>query len=153
MINVAGNLFQQKGWLCITTNGFVKNNGRAVMGAGCAKTIRDAVPNIDLALGAHIKRSGNVAGPIGSYNNNAVFSFPVKHNWWENADLDLIAESAKSIRNLYLFALGNSTKGCDVWIPRPGCGNGKLSYKDVEPVLQAILIEDNFKIITFGKQS
>lgn len=149
MINVIGNLFEQQGWLCITTNGFVKNNGRAVMGAGCAKTIRDAVPNIDLALGKHIRTNGNEVGNIGSYNNSPVFSFPVKHNWWENADLDLIRKSAKELRGIYKAAEMLSTSGCDVWIPRPGCGNGKLSYKDVEPVLQEELPESCFKIITF----
>ena len=150
MINVVGDLFKQDGWLCITTNGFVKNNGRAVMGAGCAKTIRDRINNIDLALGAHIKRRGNVVGIIGSYSNNPVFSFPVKHNWWENADLELIAQSARDLRELWLSSpLMNMSRAYDVFIPRPGCGNGKLRYKDVEPVLRDILVEDEFKIITF----
>lgn len=150
MINVKGNLFDQQGWLCITTNGFVKSNGRAVMGAGCAKYIRDAVPMIDLALGKAIRQYGNVVRPIGSYNNNPVFSFPVKHNWWEHADPDLIRKSAQSLREYWLSCLdGNMENAFDVWIPRPGCGNGKLSYKDVEPILQSILLEDSFKIITF----
>jgi hypothetical protein len=151
MINIVGNLFEQQGWLCITTNGFVKNNGRAVMGAGCAKTVRDAVPDIDLALGKHIKQRGNVVGSIGSYMNNPVFSFPVKHNWWENADLELIAQSATLLRDMWYSVFDGvmPENVPNVWIPRPGCGNGKLSYKDVEPVLQAILLEDNFKIITF----
>jgi hypothetical protein len=145
MLNVTGDLFQMQGWLCITTNGFVKNNGRAVMGAGCAKTIRDAVPDIDMALGKRIKARGNVVAPIGSYANNPVFSFPVKHNWWENADIELIARSARQLRATWLEH-GN---GVDVFIPRPGCGNGKLKYNVVEPVLQSILLEDAFKIITF----
>jgi hypothetical protein len=150
MQNVTGNLFQMQGWLCITTNGFVKNNGRAVMGAGCAKTIRDTVPDIDLALGKHIRTRGNVVGIIGSYNNNPVFSFPVKHRWWEHADIDLIAQSARDLRQLWLSSpVMNMSRAYDVFIPRPGCGNGKLDYKDVEPVLAEILVEDNFKIITF----
>lgn len=151
MINVTGNLFQMQGWLCITTNGFVKNNGRAVMGAGCAKTIRDAVPDIDLALGKHIRTRGNVVGIIGTYkNNNPVFSFPVKHRWWEQADINLIAQSARDLRQLWLSSpVMNISRAYDVFIPRPGCGNGKLDYKDVEPVLAEILVEDNFKIITF----
>lgn len=150
MLEVKGNLFDQQGWLCITTNGFVKNNGRAVMGAGCAKTIRDAVPGIDLALGRHIRTRGNVVGAIGSYNNNPVFSFPVKHNWWENADIELIAKSAHELKEIWISCLdGDIANAFDVFIPRPGCGNGKLNYKDVQPVLAKILVEDNFKIITF----
>lgn len=148
MQNVKGDLFQMQGWLCITTNGFVKSNGRAVMGAGCAKTIRDRVPDIDLALGKLIRTRGNVVGPIGSYNGNPVFSFPVKHRWWEHADISLIAESAKSLREHWLHSNGGETP-TNVFIPRPGCGNGKLDYKNVEPVLARILTDDAFKIITF----
>lgn len=150
MIEVRGNLFDQRGWLCITTNGYVKNNGRAVMGAGCAKTIRDQVKDIDLALGRHITTRGNVVGPIGSYNNNPVFSFPVKHNWWEHADPALIRKSAQSLREYWLSCLdGDMENAFDVWIPRPGCGNGRLRWEDVKPILEQELPESCFKIITF----
>ena len=148
MIEVRGNLFGQQGWLCITTNGFVKNNGRAVMGAGCAKYIRDAVPDIDLALGKAIRQYGNVVRPIGSYNNNPVFSFPVKHNWWEKADIKLIQVSAVQLYRNYIRMFPNND-GPDVFIPRPGCGNGKLKWEEVKPHLEIILKSDKFKIITF----
>lgn len=150
MIEVRGNLFEQRGWLCITTNGYVKNNGRAVMGAGCAKTIRDQVKDIDLALGRHITTRGNVVGAIGSYRNNPVFSFPVKHNWWEHADLALIRRSAQDLRAHYMHMFcDKDIVPCDVWIPRPGCGNGRLKWEDVKPILEQELPESCFKIITF----
>lgn len=150
MLEVKGNLFDQQGWLCITTNGFVKNNGRAVMGAGCAKTIRDEIPGIDLALGKAINQYGNVVRPIGSYRNNPVFSFPVKHNWWEHADTALIQKSAKELRDFWLYSLdGDIANAFDVWIPRPGCGNGRLKWETVKPILEKELLEPSFKIITF----
>jgi hypothetical protein len=147
MINVTGDLFEQNGWLCITTNGFVKNNERCVMGAGCAKIARDMVKGCDLVLGRKIKTNGNIVQCFGKTGKfpQLLLSFPVKHNWWENADIELIRKSAEQLRTIWL----KHGKGIDVYIPRPGCGNGKLSYKDVEPVLRDILIEDAFKIITF----
>jgi hypothetical protein len=45
--------------LIITTNGFVKNNGRAVMGRGCAREARDKYKDLDLILGEKIKKGGN----------------------------------------------------------------------------------------------
>ena len=35
--NILNYIGKPKTLVCITTNGFVKNNGEAVMGAGCAK--------------------------------------------------------------------------------------------------------------------
>jgi hypothetical protein len=108
----------------VTTNGFVKEDGRCVMGAGIAKSIRDAVPDIDLEVGEHIVRNGNVPA---FFPAASIFTFPVKHVWWENADLDLIYRSAQYI------ACKNLTR---IDIPRPGCGNGKLDWSDVKPVLE-----------------
>lgn len=150
MINVTGDLFAQRGWLCVTTNGFVKNNGRAVMGAGCAKFARDNIPDIDLVLGRNIRTRGNKVACIGTWDSNKVFSFPVKHNWWEHADIALITQSAYDLRDMWLSVQdGNPKNAVDVYIPRPGCGNGKLDYRNVEPVLARILTNDHFKIITF----
>lgn len=108
----------------VTTNGFVKANGRCVMGAGIAKSIRDAVKDIDLAVGNHIGQNGNVPA---YFPDAGIFTFPVKHVWWEQADIRLIKQSAEIIagKNLQEFNF-----------VRPGCGNGYLSWVDVKPVLE-----------------
>ena len=33
--------------ICVTTNGIVMQNGKAVMGAGIAKFVRDSFPGVD----------------------------------------------------------------------------------------------------------
>lgn len=121
----------------ITTNGFVKGSGRAVMGAGIAKTVRDTIRNIDLDLGEHISRYGNIPA---YFPQHRIFTFPVKHNWWENADIDLIRESAE-----YL----NSRSFIEFHFVRPGCGNGKLNWDDVKPILEGIFVEKDAYVWDF----
>lgn len=129
----------------ITTNGFVKNDGSCVMGRGCAKQARDMFPGIDKKLGVLIKRHGNVVNLLGPHGPDKaqLIAMPVKHNWWEEADIDLIKDSAHrlvQVADLYDYS--------NIVLPRPGCGNGKLSWKSVQPLLAAIL-DDRFTAICF----
>lgn len=154
MINVTGEAWKMA-WnqdfdvLCITTNGFVKKNGECVMGRGIAKQMKEMYPELPRLLGRRIQEDGNRCARLmtlfrGALNSSLqIVSFPVKHNWFENADLELIAKSAKEI-----VAMADEDQWSKILIPRPGCGNGKLSYADVEPVLKELL-DDRFYIIGF----
>jgi hypothetical protein len=139
MKEVSGDLWTYPAdWRGITTNGFVKTNGALVMGRGCAKEARDKIPDLDAKWGAQIKYYGNV---VMLDPENKLFTFPVKHRWWEDADLELIEESAKN--------LGEITRGDPEGIyllPRPGCGNGGLNWEDVKPLLEDL--PDNVLVIT-----
>lgn len=117
--------------LCITTNGTVKKNGAVVMGRGIAKEARDRFPGIDGRLGQHVQHKGNIVGFI--WENPTILSFPVKHNWWEKADLALIRASYLTVVALVRYE--NWTR---VILPKPGCGNGQLRWEDVEQVLAPI---------------
>jgi hypothetical protein len=108
----------------ITTNGFVKKNGEAVMGRGIAQTVRDTVPGFARELGKHLTQNGNT--PV-YFPDWRIYTFPVKHNWWETADINLIDESFSRLLDNAPF---------DLHFVRPGCGNGKLDWSDVEPVLR-----------------
>lgn len=106
--------------MVVTTNGFVKRNGECVMGRGIARQVRDGVPGSALKLGELIARHGN--RPFRLYPD--IWTMPVKHNWMEQADLDLMAES-----------LVDLAKMAERWqpelirFPRPGCGNGGLDWE------------------------
>lgn len=147
-----GDLFAlaKGGVLVVTTNGFVKKSGEAVMGRGCAKQLADAWPPVKTILGTHIHQKGNTvavllgAGEIKDSTYKAVVSFPVKHNWWEQADLSLIEASAKQLKNL-----ADSHSWESIFIPRPGCGNGKLTWSQVQPVLLPYF-DDRFTLVDFA---
>ena len=131
----------------ITTNGFVKKNGKAVMGRGCAQEARDMFPGVDTLLGDSLKSKGNSVAYIGTWDIDGftyhLFSFPVKHNWWEDADLDLIEKSCAYLQKLIELKLPIET----IILPRPGCGNGKLDWEtQVKPLMLSYLDFDNVYI-------
>lgn len=145
MIEVTGNLWTYPADVrVITTNGFVKKNGEAVMGRGCAKEASVRWPELPKILGRHLQTLGNIPllfpASVGILN---LVSFPVKHNWFEKADPELIRVSATVIS-----AWADLNNWQTIVIPRPGCGNGQLKWEDVKPILAPIL-DDRFHIITF----
>jgi hypothetical protein len=132
----SGNLWTHKAdWRVITTNGFVKKNGEAVMGAGVAKQARSRFPDLPTRLGNFIKTSGN---HVGIFEDIGILTMPVKHNWWESADLRLIERSCLELASLPYSGT--------IAVPKPGCGNGKLLWKDVKEVIQPLL-DDRFVVL------
>ena len=133
--------------IVITTNGVVKRKvqgeafGRAVMGRGIALKAKNTIPNIDLVLGEHLTRNGNVVGIIGETAEGVpIVSLPVKPagtakdpGWAMNADPDLINESIGQ-----LTQLTEQMGWQNVIMPPPGTGNGKLNFVDVEHALDQL---------------
>lgn len=175
MNETTGDLFNYIGFadaICITTNGFTKTNGRAVMGRGCAKEALKRWPDIDKSLGASIQFKGNTVSYLGhdfkDTRHTFIYSFPVKPisaifngsnavrhminkfnlgavvpGWACIADINLIEESAKQLKA--------TVDDCGfnlVMLPRPGCGAGELNWEDVKPVLDKHL-DNRFYSITF----
>jgi len=158
MKEVTGNLWEIEAEAhVITTNGFTKKDGAAVMGRGCAREARDMLQYhefpIDLILGGHIKTRGNHVGDLGSWKHRDtdlgsfhVISFPVKTHWRDAADPELIIRSAGE-----LAMLGIVRGWTKVILPRPGCGSGRLNWEDVRPLLEQAL-DDRFVVCHFGDQ-
>lgn len=148
MLEASGNIFDfphkhnHTEAICVTTNGIVKKDGRAVMGAGVAKAFRDKFKNIDLRLAEHIRKNGNVTGVICSVDGYYIISFPTKNDWVNDSDIDLIKQSA-----ILAKSLADNLKLTDIWLPRPGCANGHLQWSDVKKVIEPIL-DDRFTIVT-----
>lgn len=156
--------------VCVTTNGFIKKNGENVMGAGCAKQAADYFPEIPYLLGKKLKQYGNVVQTIRHFEGVAIVAFPTKPEvnsylndvnevvahmrhvykdegcvvpgWACKAMLDIIKRSAEE-----LVKLTDKHGWKKVVLPRPGCSNGGLDWKDVKPVLKGIL-DGRFYIIT-----
>ena len=125
-------------YICVTTNGMVKNDGCLVMGAGMAKQFAIRYPELPRLLGVLVKEGGNRPYVIKGQPN--LVSFPTKHDWRNDSDIRLIADSAKIIRNI--------VEGT-VLSTRPGCGLGGLDWhKHVRPMLEEIWLEDRFTIIS-----
>lgn len=188
MRELRGNLFnpvtysepQDDGWnklasfqpdaICITTNGFVKKNGEAVMGRGCARTAAQLMPGLPEALGNALKSQGLQVYAHGPWNGIEIVTFPVKPvsmicgpyldnvvkhmrkqfkpgdrapGWACVADHNIIKRSASQ-----LVTMTNERGWERVVLPRPGAGAGQLDWGTVRANLSQWL-DDRFYIITF----
>jgi hypothetical protein len=139
MKEIKGDIWRESqkvnGWVVIPTNGFVKKNGECVMGRGLAYQTKISNPDLPRELGDYINEYGNIVFPFPKYN---LYTFPVKHNWWEMADLKLIENSAHSLQ----CQIGLRTSpdfGKLVFMPHVGCGNGSLKWEDVRPIIENYL--------------
>ena len=94
MKEIKGDLFSiDCDAVCITTNGYVKSNGQAVMGKGCAKQAAEYFPDLPKLLGDRITKNGNVVNLLRHYQGVAILSFPVKPITREcrNPDEDIVS--------------------------------------------------------------
>jgi hypothetical protein len=157
--------------VCITTNGFCKKDGRAVMGAGVAKQAVNRFPDLDAVLGRFLKEHGNhvhILTPPDHIGPRLV-SFPVKPRtmvameecenivrhmrrrfkpgqtvpgWACLAQLPLIRRSATE---LMWYVKERDWKR--VLLPMPGCGAGGLMWHEVRVELEPIL-DDRVMVVT-----
>ncbi len=124
---------------CITTNGSLRTNGYAVMGKGIALEARMRYHEIEAILGHVIHKYGNHVSHLG-YN---IISFPTKYHWRQDSDIELIKRSAQE-----LVTLLRNNPAKRILLTRPGCGNGNLQWEAVKPVIQEILTDNKFIIMT-----
>ncbi len=141
MREVVGDLWQHHAAgavVAITTHGAVGRSGRSSMQRGCARQARDRFPGIDTILGELVRSRGNHVHPLGE----RLVSFPVEHDPYRTPELELIERSCRE-----LVALADMQGWQRVVVPRPGCGGGGLSWRDVRPLL-ARHFDDRFTVIS-----
>ncbi|HOJ16275.1 MAG TPA: hypothetical protein PK564_01295 [bacterium] len=159
-INNIVDLWQREKTVCITTNGFIKNNNGApiaVIGRGSAKAMANIIPELPEKLGWYLFEYGHTVGFI----YNRVIAFPTKpeKGTWDNAleslkncfseqdiipgfwcksDPELIKKSITQLNQLI------STYNLDkVYCPVPGFG--EFTLEEILP----LLTEASNKIIFF----
>jgi len=119
-------------WIIVPTNGFIKKNGEAVMGRGVAKQAKIRFPLLPAELGRKLQEFGKEH--IYLFHQYHLITFPVKEAWYMNADLHIIEKSLQELIKLNFDELPTP-----IYLPKVGCGNGKLNWKDVEPLLEKYL--------------
>lgn len=131
--------------VCVTTNGIVKRDGNAVMGAGIAKQANDMF-HVSKKLGDYINKYGNRPFNLGAVKRGGevfyLFTYPTKYNFKDDSDINLIVKSAE-----YLMEMADKFKVNNIFLPPPGCGLGNLNYEvTVKPWISNIL-DDRFVIV------
>jgi len=137
--------------VCITTNGFVTQNGLAVCGRGVAAQAAKKYPSFKRALADAVMKNGNVVQRV----IGTLVSFPVKPvagicrpdktnvvkhmrnkfgpysyvpGWAMMADIHLIEWGLVQLNYMHIAGMFDK-----IYLPKPGCGAGGLSWYDVEP--------------------
>lgn len=131
--------------ICVTTNGMIKNNGKAVMGRGIAFQAANRYPRLALNLARAIRDNGNHVYRFEEVDR-AIITFPTKNHWKDPSSIKLIEQSAQEL--VYI-----SETFYRVALPYPGCANGKLRVSDVLQVIEPILSNDRFEIWDYKVKS
>lgn len=137
-------LHEQKKYVCITVNRFVKRDGNLVMGRGCAKEAKDRYPDISKRLGTiYYQNIKEKYAPVIVLPDLRLIAFPVKDHFMNPAKLEIIENSCKELMNVIEIR-----KIKEVYLPRPGCGVGRLDWgRVVKPVISQLL-DDRVVVIT-----
>ncbi len=111
-------------------------NTKGVMGAGIALQFKKAFPD-NFKLYEKASKTGKIqVGRIfvtetGQFTNpKYIINFPTKKHWRDPSKLMWIQEGLADLRN---FIIQNNLKS--IAIPALGCGNGKLNWEDVKPLI------------------
>lgn len=185
MIEIQGNYWEVarslplNSAICVTSNGCVKTNGLAVMGAGIAKDFADKFPSSPAWLAESLSRYGHHtkifgAGDVGNRFASRMVdlvSLPTKLGMTQmREDLQDLVPKGKIIQNgswvqgwtlssppdlvlrscNELVELANEIDWEKVLLTRPGCGNGGLNWTEVRAWLLPIF-DDRFVIVHNGK--
>lgn len=135
---IEGNLWKfhtPTNWIVIPTNGSIRKDGACVMGRGVALQAKKRYPRLPYELGDKLYKGGN---NVYTFKDYGLLTFPVKHKWFEKADLELIEHSC--VQLLYVVDR-------PIYLPMVGCGNGKLKWIDVKRVLDQYF-DDTFTVVT-----
>ena len=162
--------------IVITTNGFTKSNGEAVMGRGIAEQFKSAYPELPRILGSKLIQEGNNVHFLKQLGKTKVYSFPVKaasmklenneqkelivshqrHKFTVGMDVPgfaLKADIAIIERSLKQLAQVHVQDGLSsVIVPIVGCGAGELSFnKDGIREKMESYLNDFFYCMSFNK--
>jgi len=132
------NYLAQGYWVVVSTNSAVDRYGNCVMGRGIAYYAKLSYPKLPSILGSMIKASGSKVRLFYTYK---LIIFPVKHLWSEHANIYLVRESTKTLAEMWS---GNNE---NIYLPRVGCGSGKLKWERVKSILEQYL-DDKFTVVS-----
>jgi hypothetical protein len=140
MQEIEGNIWDHHAksrWIVITTNGNISlRTGCAIMGKGIAEQAAIRFPNLPARLGAKLEEGGN---KVYWFDDLKIITVPTKHNWRQKASLELIEDSLKDLAK----AEGHGK----FYLPRLGCGEGKLDWNiQVKPLCEKYL-DDRFVVV------
>lgn len=147
MILEKGDMFSVWGktdLFLFTSNHVIRKDGKATMGKGCARQVRDKAAGIDVDFGrilTHMGKHVSACEIIGTYDGQEVGYFMTKYHWVNGSNLALIAKATNR-----LLRIASGMERVDLFFP--GTANGGLSKADVLPIIQHL--PDNVHVWEYG---
>lgn len=134
MIELKGDIWEEakkaNGWVVIPTNGYINVYNECVMGRGLALQAKQKFPKLSRELAQRIRIAGNQVYIFSEYK---IITFPVKHVWFERANIKLIERSCEEL--LRIFSNNPPLINEPVFMPHVGCGNGGLDWSYVRRIV------------------
>ncbi len=134
---VRGNLFLQNWQSIVITVNLV-----GAMGAGVARVCRDMSPETYRWYRELCRKGQFNIGDIKYYTQHdgrTFILFPTKIDWKNDSKIEYIESSLQTLAKTYQYHHVDS-----IHMPKPGCRNGGLEWKDVRPLVYQYL--DNLDI-------
>ncbi len=128
-------------WIVVATNGQVKSDGQAIMGKGIALEAAERYPELPAALGKRLTVEGN---HVFLFCTFGLITFPTKEEYYRPSSIKLIEIGLKSLVNI----VNDSQLQGEILLPRLGCGNGRLQWGTVRPLVANYLKSDQFIIFS-----
>lgn len=116
-----------------TANSIVKNNGALIMGAGCARTVRDTFKGIDKLFGDKIKSGEDFNVTFVNYNSQWIGAFQTKLDWRNSSPIDLVRRSI-----LKLYNIAAKRPDWTFHLPCPAVNHGGKSVEEILPMLEPL---------------
>ena len=116
-----------------TANSVVRNNGSLVMGAGCAKTVKERYKGIDVLFGDVIENLSVFGLQFVQWHNMWIGAFQTKVDWKNDSPMDVVQVS---IDNLHHVALRRPKH--TFHLPCPAVNHGGKDVREILPLLEKL---------------
>jgi hypothetical protein len=116
-----------------TANSTLKNDGKLVMGAGCAKTVRDTYHGIDKMFGDKIGHLSEFNVLFVKHNEQWIGAFQTKINWQESSPMFIVMDSVNK-----LTRIANERPLWTFHLPCPAINHGGQKVEDILPMLEQL---------------
>lgn len=127
-------------------------NTKGVMGKGIALAFKKAFPGNFKHYEREVKEGRASVGklivfPTGLTHPKYIINFPTKQDWRHPSKMSYVEDGMKDL----VEQLNKITDARSIALPPLGCGNGKLDWKEVKPVMLRYLepLSDSWEIIIY----